>query len=92
MNKQQIIEQLHKYLLSKGGNYQKWEIREVIEPFLTIILNELKQGNNINITHFGKFVVKHHKSRPYYNINKGEMDSSMEKKTNSLKPHKENRR
>lgn len=91
MNKQQIIDQLDRHLLSKEVNYQKWEIREVIEPFLTIILNKQKQDKAINITHFGEFVVKYYKSRPYYNINKGEMDSSLEKKTISFKPHKENR-
>lgn len=81
MNKQQVIDKLHKHFINKGISYQKWEINEILEPFLALVLEELEQGKSISLASFGKFTVKAHKSRPYYNINKGEMNLTSEKRS-----------
>lgn len=88
MNKQQVIDKLYKQLSSQGISYQKWELNEIIEPFLTLLLKELSRGHNISLVHFGKFVVKTHKSRPYYNINKGQTDQTKEKRSIEFTPHR----
>lgn len=89
MNKQQVIDKLHKHLSKQEICYQKWEIAEIINPFLSLILEELNSGNTINLSQFGKFTVKTRKSRPYYNINTGVMDSSPEKRTIAFSPHRD---
>lgn len=88
MNKQQIIDKLYKQLSGQGISYQKWELNEIIEPFLALLLEELNQGNNISLIHFGKFVVKTHKSRPYYNINKRQTDLTKERRSIEFTPHR----
>ena len=88
MNKQQLIDKLYKQLSSQGISYQKWELNEIVEPFLSLLLEELKQGNNISLINFGKFVVKTHKSRPYYNINKGQTDQTKERRSVEFTPHR----
>lgn len=88
MNKQQVIAKLHKHLSNRGANYQKWEINEILEPFLALILEELEQGKNITLANFGKFTVKIHKSRLYYNINKGQMEHTSEKRSIVFTPYR----
>lgn len=88
MNKQQVINKLYKHLSQQEMSYQKWEIVEVVEPFLALISEELNNGNNINLSQFGKFSVRTRKSRAYYNINTRQMESSTARREIVFTPDK----
>lgn len=80
MNKQQVIEKLQSHLSDKGVVYPKWELNEVVDTFLSVVLESLDQGNSVSLTNFGRFVVKTKKSRTFYNIQKGVTEQTQEKR------------
>lgn len=88
MNKKQLIDNLQSLLSETGTIYPKWELNEIVESFLAVVSDSLKQGQNVSIVNFGKFVVKLHKSRSYYNINKGQMEHTLEKRSIVFTPNK----
>ena len=88
MNKQQIIDKLSAKLSSQNTSYPKWELNKIIEPFLEVILDELKQDESISIANFGKFTVKVTKGRRFYNIQKNKTEFAPDKRTIVFKPHR----
>lgn len=80
MNKQQVIEKLKLRLADQGVIYPKWELNRVINTFLNVVIESLDQDNNVNLTNFGRFMVKTKKSRRFYNIQKGATEQTQEKR------------
>ena len=80
MNKQEIIDRLFDKLKSGGCRYPKWELISIIDPFLEVIKETLEEGKDIRLTNFGKFIVKGKKGRKYYNIQKGAMGVTEDKR------------
>ena len=91
MNKQDIIDKLSVKLSKKEGkgvNYPKWELCGIIEPFLEIVLEALDNGEDVQLSNFGKFAVKENKTRNYYNMQKGKVELSSAKRTITFTPNK----
>lgn len=80
MNKQQVIDKLHKHFIDKGIIYPKWELNEITESFLSIVSESLEQGHNVSLSRFGKFSVKTKKGHRFYNLPKGTTEFAPEKR------------
>ena len=80
MNKQQVIDKLHKHFIDKGIIYPKWELNEITESFLSIVSESLEQGHNVSLSRFGKFSVKTHKGRNFHNVHTGCVEYTPDRK------------
>ncbi len=64
---------------------------EFFESFAGTIISELKQGNEINMPGFGKFIAKHRPSREMRNPATGKMMMSKAKTGMQFKPSAANK-
>ncbi len=88
MNNQQIIDKLSTRLSEKGIIYPKWEINAIIEPFLEIVMETLKNGENVRLTSFGRFTVRVQKQRNFYNVYSGNIEQAAAKRKVIFTPTK----
>ena len=88
MNKQEIIDRLFDKLRNSGCRYPKWELIQIIDPFLEVLKESLEEGNEIRLTNFGKSVVKAKKGRKYYNIQTGAIGYTPDKRVIVFVQHK----
>lgn len=88
MNNQEIIDKLFDKLKSSGCRYPKWELIRIIDPFLEVIKETLEEGDHVRLTNFGKFAIKTHKGRKFYNIQSGRTEYTSDKKIIAFTPNR----
>lgn len=49
--------------IAKTTEYAQWEVTKIIEPLFDEILQALENGEEVNISNFGKFNLKYHKPK-----------------------------
>lgn len=88
MNKKQFIDALSAKLEQQNIRYPKWELTSIIEPALEVITEAISHGEEVHLNKFGRFIIKHKKGSPYYNINTGQKEIAPDKKIVQFIPHK----
>ncbi len=81
MNKKQLAGEI----ANKTGMSQSQSV-DVVDAFTGTIVEELKQGHDVNIPGFGKFVAKHRPSREMRNPATGKTMMSKAKTSAQFKP------
>ncbi len=72
MNKTQMIEKLQATILEDTRyQYSKQSLNTVINTMAEIIMEELNNGGQVNITNLGTFAMKVQPPRTFYNIHTG---------------------
>lgn len=80
LNKEELIDRLFHKLVASNTRYPKWELKNIIDPFIEVLNEALSEGNEIRIRNFGKFTIRAKKGRRFYNVQTGKMDSTSESK------------
>ncbi len=85
MNKSQLAEKVYEMHTKKGVDTSKKHSEEVVDFVFDTITNALGKGDEVAISGFGSFVVKHRKARMARNPKTGEMVQVAAKKVPKFK-------
>lgn len=88
MYKKDIIDAIQKVLVNEDGKpaYSKKEIAEVTKAYEEVILDTLRDGNDVNITGFANFKIVERSAREGVTPFNGKTWSKPAGKTVSIKP------
>lgn len=86
LNKEELIDRLFHKLVASNTRYPKWELKNIIDPFIEVLNEALSEGNEIRIRNFGKFTIRAKKGRRFYNVQTGKMDTTSDTKSITFIP------
>ena len=86
MNKSQLAEKVYEMHTKKGVDTSKKHSEEVVDFIFDTIIKALGKGDEVAISGFGSFVVKHRKARTARNPKTGAMVQVAAKKVPKFKP------
>ena len=81
MNKKELISKV-----ARDSDYTKWETTELLGKAFDVIIECVKQGEEINVNGFGRFRLKYHKPRIVVNPKNGLKSISEDKATVEFVP------
>lgn len=80
LNKKELIDRLFHKLSASHTRYPKWELQNIIDPFIEVLNEALSEGDEVRIRNLGKFVIKIKKARKFYNVQTKTMDATSDSK------------
>lgn len=90
MDKRKLVAEV-----ARKSDYAVWEVNKIIEPLLETILTALENGEEVSLNNFGKFKLKHTKSKTIKHVRTKQSAKVPEKativfsQTRMFKPTKE---
>lgn len=86
LNKEELIDRLFHKLVASNTRYPKWELKNIIDPFIEVLNEALSEGNEVRIRNFGKFAFKVKKGRKFYNVQTKTIDTTSDTKSITFIP------
>ena len=81
-------EVIGKLAVSLGERFERRELNDIVEALATVMVDNLRDGETINLSALGKFTMKIQPARRYYNIHKAKAQICSEKRTIIFTPNK----